>query len=141
MGWRHLLGVLILVATVAAGCGGSSGTPEALVTGRTVYGDRCSMCHGDSGQGGVGPALDAVAENWPSCVDQIEWVALGSDGWAEARGSTYGAAAIPVAGGMPANRDLLTAEEIAAVSAFVRVTFAGADGNSTLADCGLAGPG
>lgn len=135
---RRLLGVVFFIVTLAAACAGSAGMPEALIMGRTVYGDRCSMCHGDSGQGGMGPALTAVIETWPFCADQIEWVTLGSDGWLEAHGDTYGSTAIPIGGGMPAADGTLTGEEIAAVSAFVRVTFGGAGRDAALADCGLA---
>jgi hypothetical protein len=38
---------------------------------------------------------------------------------------------------MPGNRDILTSEQIAAVSAFVRITYGGADQAETLADCGV----
>ena len=135
--FRARLATLGLAVVLLAACGGS-GTPEALVAGRTVFGDHCSTCHGSSGQGGVGPALSGVAATWPSCADHIEWVTLGSDGYRAAHGDTYGATAKPVIGGMPAHRDLLTADEIAAVAAFERVTYGGIDAATALADCGVA---
>jgi len=130
-------GTLVLLVVLVAACGGS-GTPEALVAGRTVFGDSCSTCHGSAGEGGVGPALTGVAATFPACADHIEWVTLGSDGWRAAHGDTYGATARPVVGGMPAHRDVLTADEIAAVVAFERVTYGGVAADAALADCGIA---
>lgn len=125
----------MLVIALAA-CGGGS-TPDAVTAGRTVYGDHCSTCHGSAGQGGVGPTLASVVETWPSCREHIEWVTFGSDGWRAAHGDTYGASAKTVLGGMPAHRDLLTPDQIAAVVVFERVTYGGADAETTLADCGI----
>lgn len=132
--------LLAVAAVLAAACGGG-GEPSALDEGRSVYGDVCSVCHGSRGQGGVGPAFDDVVATWPSCVDQIEWIRLGSEGWKAEKGDTYGASAKPVDGGMPAQAGNLTEAQIAAVAAFERITYGGAEEALTLADCGVpAGP-
>lgn len=63
----------------------------------------CAGCHGAGGGGGVGPAFTgaAIYETWPKFEDHFNWVRLGSAGWLEANGDTYGANAKPVKGGMP----------------------------------------
>jgi mono/diheme cytochrome c family protein len=135
MSGRLLIATLLILAVAA--CGDS--TPAtALDRGRRVYADKCSACHGSAGDGGVGPALEGVLVTWPGCSDHIRWVELGSEGWAETVGETYGATAKPIQGGMPGHATSLSAAEIAAVAAFERVTYGGADEAATLAECGLA---
>ena len=123
------------------------GDPVAL--GEHVYADtaKCAACHGASGGGGTGPALDTVVETWPDYRDHIMWVRLGSDGWP---GDTYGANDTQKRGGMPAFADTLTDAELAQVVLYER-TLAGADpadpeladllavalGEKTLAEIGL----
>ena len=133
---RRFASVVVGLALVATACGGEA-VPEELRPGRSVYADTCSACHGSSGQGGVGPALDVVVETWPSCDAQMEWIALGSDGWRNANGDTYGATERPVEGGMPANSPKLSDEEIAQVAVFERVQYGGEAIAAALASCGL----
>jgi len=75
--------------------------PEVL--GEELYGSACAGCHGGGGGGGVGPAFTggAIYETFPDFVTHFEWVRLGSTGWQNERGGTYGANEKPVAGGMP----------------------------------------
>ncbi len=127
---------LLLVAVIAAGCAPSD-QPEALRQGRSTYGDVCSVCHGASGEGGVGPALDDVTETWPRCADQVEWIALGSEGWRAEHGETYGATDKPVAGGMPAHGDQLTVEEMRRVAAFERSAYGGVETETALDQCAV----
>jgi mono/diheme cytochrome c family protein len=77
--------------------------PTVGVDGAAVYAASCSSCHGDDGTGGFAPELGGarVVTAFPDVADQIEVVTSGS-------------------GGMPAFRDRLTAEEIAAVVDFTR---------------------
>jgi len=131
--------VLVLAAALLAACGGESEEGPVDV-GRGVYGDMCSTCHGDAGQGGTGPALGETDAVFPSCTDHIEWVTLGSERWQEAYGDTYGATDKPVQGGMPSMEDRFTAEEIAAVVLFERVEYAGLPLEETAADCGITLP-
>ncbi len=77
----------------------------------------------------------AVAETFPSCDQHIQWVALGSIGWSQEVGATYGANNTPVAGGMPGFAEPLTEDEIAAVVLYERVTFGGLEAAATEADC------
>lgn len=135
---RSLLTASLLVAVLAVSCG-SAAAPEPLRQGREVYGNKCAACHGAAGQGGVGPTLAGVTETWPSCTDQIRWITLGSEGWREQEGDSYGATAKPVLGGMPGHGETLGAAEIAAVAAFERVTYGGAEEAATLAACGVGG--
>jgi mono/diheme cytochrome c family protein len=128
----------IVVTIVALSCAPDTGTPAALRTGRGVYGDRCSSCHGDAGQGGVGPSLYNVLSTWPSCDDHKEWIALGSEGWKQAHGPTYGANDIEITKPMPSHSDKLSDDEIAAVAAFERVEYGGGEAGAELIACGLS---
>jgi mono/diheme cytochrome c family protein len=130
---------LALAVVVLAACGGGSESSEIdpIRRGRTVYGDTCSVCHGAGGQGGVGPSLADVVETWPSCADHIEWVTVGSNAWKKANGDTYGATNRENTGAMPGQGDALSPSEIAAVSAYERVTYGGQDRAEALADCGI----
>ncbi len=121
--------------------GGGAEAAAFLALGQEIYtaGAQCASCHGANGQGGTGPAMSggAVLATWPSCDDHVQWIALGSDGWSVAVGSTYGADDKPVQGGMPGFEADLTDEEIRAVSAFERIRFGGAPAEETLIACGL----
>ena len=129
--------MVAVMVVIGVGCGPGSATSESLRTGRGVYGDRCSSCHGSRGQGGVGPSLADVLETWPDCAGQQEWIALGSERWMTERGPTYGANDAPVTKVMPEHATSLTHDEIAAVAAFERVEYGGGDEATELADCGL----
>lgn len=126
----------IIVSVLGAGCGASAPRYEALRTGRSVYADNCSTCHGKRGQGGVGPALSEVRDVWPSCSDQIEWITLGSDRWQLEHGPTYGALDHTIDKVMPGFDAKLTPAEIAAVAAFERVEYGEGDELAELTACG-----
>lgn len=127
----------VVVILVALSCAPGEGTHPALRTGRTVYGDNCSSCHGNSGQGGVGPSLENVLFTWRSCEDHMEWIALGAEGWKKTYGPTYGSEQTEIKGKMPGQAENLSADEIAAVAAFERVEYGGGDVDTVLADCGI----
>ena len=130
--------VLMIVAGVlGVGCGGGPSGPVALKTGRSVYADHCSVCHGSRGQGGVGPTLSEVRETWPDCDDHQEWIALGSAGWKTEHGPTYGADDRPITKEMPGQAASLSPDEIAVVAAFERVEYGGGDAATELAACGV----
>jgi mono/diheme cytochrome c family protein len=133
---RQVGATVVAMVIIGVGCGPGSTTPE-LRTGRGVYADNCSTCHGNRGQGGVGVALSEVRETWPSCDDHQDWIALGTERWKAERGPVYGADATPVTKVMPAHADRLTSDEIAAVAAFERVEYGGGDAATELAACGL----
>ena len=124
-----------------AGGGGGDfiGMGEDIYMGAAVAGVNCAGCHGPNGQGsGAFPPLTGVLTTFGACADHIEWVTLGSAGFA-AEG-VYGDTNKPVQTGMPAFGGTLSPEQIAAVSAFERVRFGGGDPDTVLADCGLAEP-
>jgi mono/diheme cytochrome c family protein len=135
----RLLAITVVVA-FALLLGACIDRSDPLIQGRTIYGDRCSTCHGATGGGGAGPALAGVLTTWPSCADHIEWVTLGSEGWKAAHGETYGATGKPIVGTMPGHADVLTAEQIALVVSFERIRFGGADRAATFAECGVPDP-
>jgi mono/diheme cytochrome c family protein len=130
---------VVAAAVVLAACGGDS-PPDALREGRNIYGNVCSVCHGSSGGGGVGPSLTDVARTWPSCTDHTEWIRLGSDGWKAIFGDTYGATDKPVEGGMPPHDQTLTADQRRKVAAFERFAYGGLPREEALAGCGITDP-
>lgn len=127
--------IALAIAVVISACGGES-QPESFREGRTIYGDLCSVCHGSSGEGQVGPAIAGVVATWPQCSDQIEWIRLGSDGWRAEYGDTYGATQKPITGGMPAHGDSLSTPQIRAVAAFERAQYGGREVETALRECG-----
>lgn len=133
---RQAGATVVAMIIIGVSCGSGSTTPE-LRTGRGVYADNCSTCHGSRGQGGVGVALSEVRETWPSCDDHQDWIALGTERWKAERGPVYGASDTPVTKVMPPHVDRLTPDEIAAVAAFERVEYGGGDPATELAACGL----
>jgi mono/diheme cytochrome c family protein len=78
--------------------------PEAL--GAELYSQTgCAGCHGAGGAGsGSFPGFTngRIFETFPNWTTHYEWVRLGSTGWLDEHGATYGATAKPVRGGMPA---------------------------------------
>ena len=122
-----------------------SGSTDFLARGQSLYADAqvaCNGCHGDSGQGGVGPSFagGAVLATFPSCADHVQWVQLGSAGWQAQVGPEYGAQGKISQGGMPNFGGSLSDEDLRSVVTFERVRFGGADLNETLVDCGLIIP-
>ncbi len=134
---RGQYAVALLLTFVLGGCGAGTNENDPFVAGRSIYGDICSACHGNSGQGGVGPDLSAVTETFPDCRDQMKWITLGSDGWKASVGTSYGANAKPVKGGMQPMADQLTENEIAQVAAFERTQFGGSPREAAQKDCGI----
>lgn len=103
---------LLLGLVILSGCAGEApevpagpdGTRDpVLVTGREIYSDRCSSCHGSGGGGGSGPKLSdgAVVEDHPELSDTVELVRNGK-------------------GRMPAFGGTLSDDEIVAVARYVR---------------------
>lgn len=124
------------------GGGVGAGGPDYLAMGEDIYmgaavtGVNCSGCHGATGQGsGAFPALAGVLTTFGACSDHVEWVSLGSAGFAEQ--GFYGDTQKPVNSGMPSFQGSLDPEQIAAVAAFERVRFGGEDPDAALAGCGL----
>lgn len=125
------LPVLVLIPVWAWAYAGTLEPPTveaagALDIGATVYA-KCASCHGAGGEGGVGPALDAVGETFADPATHMEWVTLGSTGWQQQNGNTYGDTNKTVNGGMPAWGGELTPEELTAVVVYERATFGGLD--------------
>ncbi len=110
---RRALPAVIFAALIVAACGapapevplGPDGQADTeLGLGRTVYGQTCSTCHGNSGQGGRGKRLNGgrAEELYPN-IDEM--IAVITDG----KGS-----------GMPSFSEKLTAAERRAVARYVR---------------------
>jgi mono/diheme cytochrome c family protein len=128
--------------TEFTGSGAGGGGADFIAMGEAIYNaapGNCQSCHGANGGGaGAIPALTGVLTTFGACDDHVRWVELGSPGFQAAGESTYGDTNKPINGGMPAFGSTLSAEQLAAVAAFERVRFGGADPAQTLVDCGLA---
>lgn len=134
---RRAIWLMLAVVAITA-CGGGPSRSPLLSEGRDLYRDNaCSTCHGGGGRGGVGPSLHNVAEVFPACDDQVEWVKLGSDGWKDRYGETYGATDKKLKGGMRSFADEMTDEEIRKVIAYERIEFGELDEAAVRADCGF----
>jgi hypothetical protein len=129
--------------TEFTGGGAGGGTTDFIALGGELYAGAvtpaatCAGCHGAGGEGsGSFPPLTGVITTFGSCADHIQWVLLGSSGWAAEVGDTYGDTNKPVNTGMPPHA-ALTDEQLRSVVAFERVRFGGANPDEVLADCGL----
>ena len=91
MGFRRFVNVVEVVAGVAALVfvialfanepGGGSGNAAKTGPGYDVYVSNCARCHGQEGQGGVGPQLaGAVVTAFPDAKEEIAVVRDGRDG-------------------------------------------------------------
>jgi mono/diheme cytochrome c family protein len=100
----------------------------ALGDGAEIYAAACASCHGGSGGGGVGPALNdgEVINTFARWQDQVDWIVNGSP----AAGTPYGDADRAggqriAAGGMPAFGESLSSSEVLAVVLYERVQHGG----------------
>ena len=108
-----------------------------VAQGATVYRSAgCGGCHGPTGGGGVGPAMDGVNQTFPEFGAHLDWIKTGSKPFA---GQPYGAQGTVATGGMPGFEESLTEEEIIAVTCYERVTFGGAEPPPECAGEGAAG--
>lgn len=137
----QMLAVVLVVMTFSQACGGSDENLSPTREGRGVYGSICSTCHGNAGQGGVGPSLAEVVKTFPSCEEQIKWITLGSERWKAEIGPTYGADGKPIESVMPEMGAQLSPQAIAAVAAFERSNYGGADGAQSEIECGFTEEG
>jgi polyvinyl alcohol dehydrogenase (cytochrome) len=87
-------------ADSGAGSDDTSDADSAAPSGDDVYGENCARCHGEDGQGGSGPSMEGVADR----LTEDEHVEVVRNGRA----------------GMPAWKDTLSDDEIAAVVEYQR---------------------
>lgn len=122
-----VLVALPLWAVLYGGAFGERSSGEAsgpLAIGASVYrAQGCSGCHGPTGGGGVGPAMDGVVATFPEFSDHVEWIRTGS---APFKGQPYGATGQIATGGMPGFPSL-SEEEVIAVACHERITLAGGE--------------
>jgi hypothetical protein len=103
-----------------------------LATGAVVY-NTCSSCHGTAGEGGAGYALanGAVLKTFPKIEDQLNFVYLGTKGYA---GKPYGDPAVGRIGGakgqMPSWGGQITDADILGAVCEERYAISGADPTS-----------
>jgi len=98
-----------------------------LAQGAITY-STCAACHGGTGGGGVGPALNggAVLKTFPKAADQLYWVLEGTAGFKGLGIPTYGATNKPVGGvGNMPGWQALTAKELIGVIRHEREVLSG----------------
>jgi mono/diheme cytochrome c family protein len=99
-----------------------------LALGATTYG-ACAGCHGASGGGGAGPALNGgkVVEEFPNIADHLHWVMEGTAGFQALCIPTYCASkkAVGSLGNMPGWKDTLDAKQLISVVRHEREAFGG----------------
>jgi mono/diheme cytochrome c family protein len=100
------LALAVVTVGLSGACSSSDDqSQEPPRTGAAIYRAVCATCHGQSGQGFVGPSLYDVAARYP---DQAEQIALVTNGRAQ----------------MPAFGGQLTPEQISTVVDYTRTRFA-----------------
>jgi cytochrome c551 len=95
--------VALFITPKKSGTTTTGGTPD----GQAIFTQNCATCHGDNGEGAVGPQLNggAVLDDFPNADAQVAFVTNGG-------------------GGMPAFGDRLSPEEIKAVVDYTRTVLA-----------------
>jgi mono/diheme cytochrome c family protein len=63
--------LLVLGLMWQAGSSGELASPEVLAQGETIYRENCVACHGPTGEGNVGPALNGSAHTWHHADPQL----------------------------------------------------------------------
>jgi cytochrome c551 len=104
-----LIGGTVALALLLGACGGdddegASGDGSVPAgSGSEIYSQNCASCHGQEGEGGIGPQLGdgAVADAYPDIEDQIAVITNGR-------------------GNMPSFDGQLTADQIRSVATFER---------------------
>jgi mono/diheme cytochrome c family protein len=131
----------MVVLTLIGSCSGNGAKTDdverTIGEGAALFeSEGCVNCHGGEGQGLAGPRLagGAVLETFPSCVEEMCWVSLGSARWGREVGATYGSTAKPVRGGMPGFDSRLDPEQIRQVVAYTRFVFGGDDPADVMPD-------
>ena len=102
------------IAAAAAGQAAAAVT-DPVAAGRAVYEKNCQVCHQASGKGVPGAFPPLVGSEWVTGSPEtlLRIVLHGLQGPVEVAGTTY-------SGAMPAWKDVLKDEEIAAVSTYIR---------------------
>ena len=107
----RVIRTLTLVAcTGVVACSGAASNAEPAIDASALFAQACAKCHGADGRGGL-----AMAANGPRPID------LTSPEWQRVRSDQELAVAIRSGrGAMPPFGDVLTAEQIDALGAYVR---------------------
>ena len=114
-------------ALLASAPGASEASP-AGPDGGAIYRSRCASCHGSTGlglPGAIPPVAGSEVVNGPA-DEHVKIVLEGMRGPTEVKGKRYN-------GTMPPFKDVLTAEEVAAVVSYERTEFGNTGGPVTTA--------
>jgi mono/diheme cytochrome c family protein len=99
--------VVFVVALFITPKKSSTSTTGGTANGQAIFAQNCATCHGDNGEGALGPQLagGAVLKDFPNAEAQVAFVSHGG-------------------GGMPAFGDRLSEDEIKAVVDYTRTVLA-----------------
>ena len=98
---KQLKSLVIFLALFAAACGGSGVTVKDVAATRALFEEqKCSICHGAKGEGGVGPTLKTGLPMGRTVEELTTRISNGS-------------------GVMPAFKDKLSQEQISELAKFV----------------------
>jgi cytochrome c oxidase cbb3-type subunit 2 len=94
-----------------------AGNPEAIAAGMELYEEHCAMCHGDNGEGDIGPSLvDNTVLNVEGDLSDAHYFGIISNGLEEG----MEVAGRSVEGGMPEFREDLSKKEIWSTVSYIR---------------------
>jgi cytochrome c oxidase cbb3-type subunit 2 len=95
-----------------------AGDPNAVATGKDLYEENCSVCHGDNGEGDIGPSLiDTMMLNVEGDLSDAHYFQIISNGLEE--GMVLEGRSV-VEGGMPPFGEELSKDEIWSLISFIR---------------------
>jgi mono/diheme cytochrome c family protein len=94
-----------------------AGNPEAIAAGMELYEEHCAMCHGDNGEGDIGPSLvDNTVLKVEGDLSDAHYFGIISNGLEEG----MEVAGRSVEGGMPEFREDLSKKEIWSTVSYIR---------------------
>jgi cytochrome c oxidase cbb3-type subunit 2 len=95
-----------------------AGDPNAVATGEDLYEENCSICHGDNGEGDIGPSLiDTIVVNVEGDLSDAHYMQIISNGLEE--GMVLEGRSV-AEGGMPPFGEELSKDEIWSLISFIR---------------------
>ncbi len=103
--------VALAAGAIALGVVSAAIAEDARAQASAIISDRCTVCHGDNGDG-KGPSADSMNPR-PRDFHDLKWQKSVSD-QTIAKAVMYGGSAVGVSAAMPANPDLVSQPDVVA---------------------------